>query len=79
MLATIPTWLKIVNVSTLLAILIAVVTFAFYLGGMSNKLTVTAQNVENLNNAVAGAHRDSIASRISVIETKLDNLQPKAH
>ncbi len=72
--AKIPTWLAVLNVGTLLAVVIAVVTFAFYLGGLNNTAITTAQNLDKLNTAVVGTSRDSIASRLSVIETKLDAL-----
>ena len=54
--------------------LIAVLSFAFWLGSLSTKVSMQS---DKLNESVAGASRDSISSRLSVIETKIDALAAK--
>jgi hypothetical protein len=72
--AKIPTWLGVVNAGTLLAVIIAIGSFGYYLGGINSTLSTTSANVEKLNNAVSGTSRESITNRLSVIETKIDSI-----
>jgi hypothetical protein len=76
--AKIPTWLGVVNAGTLLAVIIAIGSFGYYLGGINSTLSATSANVEKLNNAVTGTSRESITNRLSVIETKIDSINKPA-
>jgi len=69
-----PRWLALINVGTLVTVLFSIVGFAFFLGGLSNTVTATNQRVEKLDVTVNGTSRDSVASRLSSIETKLERL-----
>ncbi len=53
-----------------------VVGIAFWLGGMSNKLTTSSAKVDKVYELVL-ENKDSLASRTSVIETKLDSIDKK--
>ena len=64
------TWTNVLQIGTLIAVL----SFAFWLGSLSTKVSMQS---DKLNESVAGASRDSISSRLSVIETKIDALAAK--
>ena len=67
------TWTNVVQIGTLIALL----SFAFWLGSLSTKVSMQSDKLDKLNESVAGASRDSISSRSSVIETKIDALAAK--
>jgi hypothetical protein len=69
-----PRWLALINLGTLLTVLFTIVGFAYFLGGLSNTVTATNQRVEKLDVTVNGTSHDSVASRLSAIETKLERL-----
>ena len=58
----------VVQVGTLLAI----ISFAFWLGTLSSTVNDTSRKLDKLNDAVIGSSKDSLSNRLSIIETKLD-------
>ena len=65
-----PVFSNILQIGTLIAVL----SFAFWLGSLSTKVSVASEKIDRLNESVAGASKDSISSRLSVIETKIDSM-----
>lgn len=54
-----------------------VVACAFWLGSLSSTVSTTAVRLERLESAVLGASRDSVISRLAVVETRLDGIDRK--
>ena len=57
--------------------LVTVVAAAFWLGSLNGTVSATASKLDKLSDSVSGASRDSMSSRLSVIETRLDSLDKK--
>lgn len=56
--------------------LLSIIGFAFWLGGMSAKITATSDKVDKIS-AVVLESRDSISSRMASVEAKLDSIDKK--
>ncbi|PYS81670.1 MAG: hypothetical protein DMF67_15920 [Acidobacteria bacterium] len=56
--------------------LLSIIGFAFWLGGMSGKVTATSDKVDKLNSVVLES-RDSLSSRMATVEAKLDSIDKK--
>lgn len=50
---------------------------AFWLGSLSGTVNASAAKIDKLTDSVAGTSRESISSRLSVIETRLDTMDKK--
>ena len=57
--------------------LVTIAASAFWLGSLSSTVSSTSNKLDKLNESVMGVSRDSVSSRMSVIETKLDSLDKK--
>jgi hypothetical protein len=57
--------------------LAAIVGCAFWLGALSSTISSASMKVDKLADSVAGASKESLSRRISVIETKLDSLDKR--
>ena len=57
--------------------IVEIATFAFFLGSMNNSITRLADKTDKIYNVVLESSKDSLASRTSVIESKLDNIDKK--
>jgi hypothetical protein len=56
--------------------LVTIAASAFWLGSLSSTVSSTSAKVDRLTDAVSGS-KDSLSSRASVIETKLDEINKK--
>lgn len=57
--------------------LVTIAAAAFWLGSLSSTVAATSGKVDKLTEAVTGVSRESLSSRVSVIETKLDAIDQK--
>jgi hypothetical protein len=57
--------------------LVTIAACAFWLGSLSSTVSTTSGKLDKLNDAVMGISKDSLSSRVSVIETKLDEANKK--
>lgn len=55
----------------------AIAAFAFFLGSMNNSITRLSEKTDKIYSIVLESSKDSLASRTSVIESKLDNIDKK--
>jgi hypothetical protein len=69
------TWLPGVITSVLQGItLVSLLGFAFWFGGVSKTVDNTAERLKTVESAISGDRREGLSNRMSVVETKLDNL-----
>lgn len=55
--------------------LVTVIGAAFWLGSLGSTVNATATKLDKLSDAVSGTSRDSLTSRITVLETKFDGFE----
>jgi hypothetical protein len=57
--------------------IVAIATFAFFLGAMNNSINRLADKTDRIYTVVLESSKDSLASRTSVIEEKIDGIDKK--
>jgi hypothetical protein len=69
------TWLPGAITSVLQGItLVTLLGFTFWFGGLNKTVENTSERLKTVESAVSGDRRDSLSSRMTMVETKLDNL-----
>lgn len=56
---------------------VAIIGAAFWLGTLNNKVETNALKLDKLYDSVAGVSKDSLNSRMAVVETRLSNIESK--